>query len=159
MMNVRFLKAFVVYSIIWFMVFVPCVAAYNASLARPNTTTTLTPISTQRFEEFIDIFGGDEPVTALPVPTPNWTGWITVSLGVYTDAFEPVGWVAIIIIYAIPFVMLWLMQGNATLPLVLGAMMGVYIIPRLPTAYQPVAVGFIAISALAIFYSLFKERL
>lgn len=158
-MNGRIWKALVVYSIIWFMLIVPGVAAYNASIARVNTTTTLTMIPTARYEEWINIFGGDEPVTAEPVPTPNWTGWITVSLGVYTDAFSPVGWVAVLLLYAIPFVMLWLMQGNATLPLVLGTMAGVYIIPRLPAQYQPIAIGFIAISALAIFYSLFKERL
>lgn len=158
-MNGRFWKALVAYIIIWFMVMVPCVSAFNASLARPNTTTTLTPVPTDRYEEWIAIFGGDSIVVTSPVPTPNWTGWTTVSLGVYTDAFEPVGWVAIVIVFAIPFIMLWLMQGNATLPLVLGAMAGVYIIPRLPAAYQPVAMGFIGLSVVAIFYSLFKERL
>ena len=85
----------------------------------------------------------------------NWTGLI----GAGYDAYEnPLGPLAAIIIFALPFLMMWISQKDLTLPGIVGALLGLFIIVRLPANWHVAAVTFIAISVVAVIYSLVKER-
>jgi hypothetical protein len=63
-----------------------------------------------------------------------------------------------VLVFAIPFVMMWITQKDLTLPGLAGALIGLFVIIRLPAEFHLVAVSFIAISIVAVVYSLMKER-
>ena len=68
------------------------------------------------------------------------------------------GPLAYTLIFSIPFLMMWITQRDMTLPGLVGALFGLFIIVRLPAEFHLVAVTFIAISIVAVVYSLVKER-
>ena len=85
---------------------------------------------------------------------PDVPSILGISLMVFEDTW---GSVALVIIFAIPFLMTWIMGGNVTLPSVMGIITGGFILWRLPEQYQLLAIGFIGLSVIAIIYSLLKE--
>ncbi len=93
------------------------------------------------------------------VSNPTDISWLTIfatAAGSYTAIL---GNIAFVIIFAIPFVMMWILQRNLTLPGVVGIILGGFIIARLPAEYHLVAVAFISLSIVAVIYSLLKERM
>ena len=124
----------------------------NASLADPITTLDETP-----YNALITAFqpaANETNVTATSEIVPDIPQALKLALNVYEDTW---GNIALVIIFAIPFIMAWIMGGNITLPSVMGLITGGFILWRLPEQYQMLAIGFIAMSAIAIIYSLLKE--
>jgi hypothetical protein len=87
----------------------------------------------------------------------DWSKIISISLNPFETHLG--AHLAMVIIFSIPFIMQWLMQGNSIVPAVSGMVLGVLIITLLPADYYLVAVTFIALSILAVIYSLLKERM
>jgi hypothetical protein len=87
----------------------------------------------------------------------DWSKIISISLNPFETHLG--AHLAMVIIFSIPFIMQWLMQGNSIVPAVSGMVLGVLIISLLPAEYYLVAVTFIALSILAVIYSLLKERM
>lgn len=124
----------------------------NASLAAPITTLDEAP-----YDALITAMqpgGNSTNVTATADIIPDIPGILHLALEVFQDTW---GDTALVIIFAIPFIMAWIMGGNVTLPSVMGIITGGFILWRLPEQYQLLAIGFIAASAIAIIYSLLKE--
>lgn len=98
--------------------------------------------------------GNTTNVTKTENIVPNVPNLLKVALSVYEDTW---GSAALVVIFALPFLMAWIMGSNVTLPSVMGIITGGFILWRLPEQYQMVAIGFIGLSVIAIIYSLLKE--
>jgi len=125
-----------------------------SSSIRPRATATIDNVSTSLVDDLIDSLGGE----TVPEPgndTINWTGLISTIGGAYTSILGPLAYT---LIFSIPFLMMWITQRDMTLPGLVGALFGLFIIVRLPAEFHLVAVTFIAISIVAVVYSLVKER-
>ena len=121
---------------------------------RPRATATIDNVSTSLVDDLINSLGGE----TVPEPgndTINWTGLISTIGGAYTSVLGPLAYT---LIFSIPFLMMWITQRDMTLPGLVGALFGLFIIVRLPAEFHLVAVTFIAISIVAVVYSLVKER-
>lgn len=125
-----------------------------SSSIRPRASATIPTLSTDLKDDLIDSLGGE----TVPEPgndTINWTGLISTIAGAYTSVLGPLAYT---LIFSIPFLMMWITQRDMTLPGLVGALFGLFIIVRLPAEFHLVAVTFIAISIVAVVYSLVKER-
>jgi hypothetical protein len=125
---------------------------------RPNASTTIALVNETPYDALMGLFGGNSTDVANDTSTylPDMPGFMGIIAGVYSD---PVGNLALVIIFALPFLMMWIMGENVTLPGVVGIILGGFILYRLPESYHMAAVAFIALSVLAIIYSLMKERM
>jgi hypothetical protein len=126
----------------------------RVTTSRPRATSTIAPVSTALSVDLLGAIGGEE------IPEPgdeaiDWVALIGATAGAYT---APLGPLAYVIIFAIPFLMMWITQRDMTLPGIVGALLGLFIIIRLPAEFHLVATTFIAISIVAVVYSLVKER-
>jgi len=121
---------------------------------RPRASATIPTLSTDLKDDLINSLGGE----TVPEPgedTINWTGLISTIGGAYTSILGPLAYT---LIFSIPFLMMWITQRDMTLPGLVGVLLGLFIIVRLPAEFHLVAVTFIAISIVAVVYSLVKER-
>jgi len=139
-----------IFALLLCMVVIPTATADE----RPRATATFTPLPTTIADRITDALGGKEQPEAGDEGL-DWTGLLQEAY----DAYEtPLGPLAAIIIFAIPFLMMWIAQRDMTIPGIVGAVIGLFIIIRLPANFHVLAVTFIAISVVAVIYSLMKER-
>ena len=124
----------------------------NASLADPVATLDETPYN--NLVVVMQPAGNGTNITSTEDIVPDIPGALYLALNVYEDAW---GTIALVIIFSLPFLMAYIMAMNATLPAVMGLITGGFILWRLPEQYQMIAIGFIALSVIAIVYSLLKE--
>jgi hypothetical protein len=136
-------------------VFSPVIAG---NWTRPNASN-LTVIPTID-ESYTDTLMGEfttnsSNVTNTTQILPNLPGIGYLAMSAYTDIL---GNIAIVMIFAIPFLMMWIMGGSITLPAVVGIIEGGFILYRLPEQFYLVAIGFIVLSVMALIFSLLKDR-
>lgn len=117
---------------------------------RPWATGTITPIPTFRLMNITNTFGGNQTT----VEGPNFGMLIWNSVSVYSDS---VGMIAYVIFFAIPFIMMWIVQSDMTLPAIIGMMFSLYVFARLPEQYILFAVGCFVICVAALLWSLYKR--
>lgn len=125
---------------------------------RPTAVTTISPIDTTGYNMLRDAFGNQSyNVTG----TPNWSGFLWAAKWPYDrwpfDTSSSVGYL-IILIYSIPWVMMWLMHRTSILAVVVGLITGAFVISRLPAEYYLPVLGLIGIAIAAIIWSMTKER-
>lgn len=84
-------------------------------------------------------------------------------LGIKDAAEEPytaaLGSLFFALIFALPFVMQWIRQGNMAIPAVLGIILGGIMLTKTPAEYHIAAVAFIALSVLAVVWGVIKDRI
>ena len=137
-----------VIGILW-LVFPELVLAGNLT-PRDWASATITPISTMRLKNITDQFGGSNVTNA----GPNFGMLIFSAISVYSDA---IGQVAFVIIFAIPFVMMWIVQSDMTMPAIIGMLFSLYVFMRLPAQYVIFATGCFVICIAALLFSLYKK--
>ena len=104
---------------------------------------------------FLSVIGGNQSV-------PN--GWIGFDwlggMGWVTNVYASVLGMSLflIIVFSIPFFMSWIISKDFVVSGIMGGLLGVWIVNRLPGNMRLLAVTFIAMSIVAIIYSLLKER-
>jgi hypothetical protein len=119
-------------------------------------TDTIEPLNETYAHAFIAVIGGNSSVPA---------GWLGIDflggLGVASDVYVSVVGATIffMIVFAIPFVMQWIISKDFVVAGIMGGLIGVWMINRLPGNMKLLAVTFIAMSIVAIIYSLLKERM
>jgi len=124
----------------------------NASIAPPIATMDETLYDALIRE--VQPGSNSTNVTTVVNIVPDVPSILGISLRVFEDTW---GSIALVVVFAIPFIMAWIMGGNVTLPSVMGIITGGFILWRLPEQYQLLAIGFIGLSVIAIIYSLLKE--
>lgn len=117
---------------------------------RPNTTTTIANISNPRLPIVENLWGGYNNVTT----SPNWGMLVYNSILVYQDAIGQIVWV---IFFAIPFIMMWIVQADMTMAAIVGMMFSLYVFAKMPSEYVIFAVGAMCISIAALLWSLYKR--
>jgi hypothetical protein len=124
---------------------------YMIAIARPIANVTITPVPVPRFMDLLNhTFGGyNQSVTA----APNWTGTISDVLLVYPDFF---GATALLIVAMLPFVMMWISQGNMKMAGVTGLLTCALIFPFIPATYQAVAIILICMNVVILAWGLYK---
>lgn len=86
--------------------------------------------------------------------TPDWAPAVTGIMSVYPDFLGPL---ALVIIFSIPFFMMWLSNGNMKLIGFVGLLVGGFVFFYLPSNYALAAIIFIIISAAGLLWGLFKQ--
>ncbi len=137
------------------LLIVPPAAGINYT-PRVMANVTLTPLPTDAYQAFYDAMGGNESPVDEADARVNWTKVLGSVMKTYT---VPLGNVVFVVIFAIPFILMWIMHGDVTIPSILGIILGAFILTMLPAEYHLVAVAFVALSIVAIIYSLMKERM
>ena len=117
---------------------------------RPTTTTTLVNISNPRLVIVNSLWGGYTNTT----DAPNWGLLVWNSIAVYSDSMGQIVWV---ILFAIPFIMMWIVQSDMTLPAIVGMLFSLYVFAKLPSQYIVFAVGAFCICIAALLWSLYKR--
>mgnify|MGYP003613847305 CR=1 FL=1 len=120
-------------------------------LPRQMATETLATIALPRWSNVTDgLIGGYNE----SVQTPDWAPSILGILSVYVDFLGPL---ALVLMFSIPFFMMWLSHGNMKLIGFLGLMVGGFVFVYLPSNYMLAALIFIVISAAGLLWGLFKQ--
>ena len=73
---------------------------------------------------------------------------------VYTDYLGPI---ALLLVFLIPFLMMWLAHGNMKLLSILGVIVCGFVFIYLPANYQAAATICIVVSLATLVWSLFKQ--
>jgi hypothetical protein len=103
-----------------------------------------------------------EALTGNRTAPPGWAGFdwlrgIETTEEAYTSVLGTT--VFLILIFSVPFIMNWIITKDFVVAGIIGGFLGVFIIVRLPANMQLLAVTFIAMSIVAVIYSLVKERI
>lgn len=85
-------------------------------------------------------------------------GFVNFTKSMVTSYTNVMGNMFFLIIFALPYLMMWLRQQNIIIPAVTGIIMGTLMIQYLPSSYQFIAVSFIGLSITAILYTLYHRR-
>lgn len=120
--------------------------------------TIATPDGPPLYLSFLSIIGGDQQMTENDTASDffNIEALPGTALSVYTSQM---GGLAVVIIFSLPFFMLWIIGRGIEIPTIIGIVIGVFAITRLPGEYQLPAVAGIALGVTAILYTMLKERL
>lgn len=133
-----------------------CSVADAGNYTRPTATGTITTISTQPYQDLIDSFGGNTTPENETAARVNMTSFLSGVLSVYSD---PIGSLALVIIFAIPWLLMWLMQSDVVPAAVAGLIIGGFVLEFLPAEYSLLGTVFVVLALVAIVYSLLKERM
>lgn len=124
--------------------------------ARVMATTAFTPVSTEAYNRLYESIGGNTSPESEAESLINWTEFLGATLSPYTLL---IGNLAMVIIFSIPFILMWLMQSNMTPAAVAGLIIGVFLLAFLPAEYSLLAGILVVFALVAVVYSLFKERM
>jgi hypothetical protein len=132
------------------------VSAGNFTRPTVDPSETIANVSTLAYNTIIDSIGGNtSPVNATEA-RPNWTQFLGATINPFT---AQMGYLAYVLIFAIPFVLMWLMHGDLVPAAVAGIIIGGFGLTFLPAEYSLLAGVFVAIAIVAVVYSLLKERM
>ena len=127
-----------------------CMTAVAALPARPWASDTIAPIDTLRLTNITAEFGGNSSTTA----GPNFGMMIFNSVALYSNYM---GVSAYVVLFAIPFLMMWIVQADMTMAAFIGMLFSLYVFTRLPEQYILFSVGCFVISITALIWSLYRR--
>lgn len=149
------MKAAFVFILAVFVV-VGIVSAGNFTRPTVDPGETIATVSTAAYNSIITSIGGNTSPANATAAKPNWTMFLTATINPYTTQM---GYLAYVIIFAIPFLLMWLMHGDMVPAAVAGIIIGGFGLTYLPSEYHLLAGVFVAIAVVAVVYSLLKERM
>lgn len=118
--------------------------------ARPWATETIATIPTPRLANITALIGGNTS----KVDGPNFGMLILNSVSLYSDSM---GMIVYVIFFAIPFLMMWIVQSDMTMPAIVGMMFSLYVFAKMPEQYILFSVGCFVICIAALLWSLYKR--
>lgn len=116
---------------------------------------TIATMNESLSEAYIAALGGNR-TTPAGWAGFDWLGGLRATEDVYASTMGEA--LFLVIIFAVPFIMNWIITKDFVVAGVLGGFLGIFIIARLPAQMQLIAVAFIAMSVAAVIYSLLKEK-
>ena len=128
----------------------PEIALAGNLTPRDWAVDTITPIPTLRLNNITEQFGGSNVTNN----GPNFGGLILSAISVYPDA---IGQIAYVILFAIPFVMMWIVNADMTLPAIVGMFFSLYIFAKIGAGYIIFSVAAFAICVTALIWSFYKK--
>jgi len=126
--------------------------------SRIRAVETIEEQNSTLYLDFFSIIGGSNEMLENDTTADffNIEALPHLALTVFTDQL---GSLAIVIIFALPFLMMWIVGKGIEIPTITGIVIGVYVITRLPAEYQLPAVAGLTLGVTAILYTMLKERL
>lgn len=115
-----------------------------------NVSDMITTIPTPRVVQIFSNIGNESVRTA----APDWGALLLNLIGVYYDS---IGIAAYVIIFAIPFVMMWIGNSDMTLPAIIGMLFSLYCFAFLPSQYILFALGCFVLCIAALAWSLYRR--
>jgi hypothetical protein len=121
-------------------------------IAREAAVGSIPTIPNLRYDNVTTmLFNGSSNIST---SSPNWTGAITTGIGLYPEYTGPM---AYLLIFLIPFGMMWMAHGNMKLIGILGIITSVFVFFYLPTNFAAAAVLCMVVSAAGFIWGLFKQ--
>ena len=127
-----------------------CISFVAALPARPWASDTIAPIDTLRLTNITSQFGGNSSTVA----GPNFGMMIFNAVSLYSDYM---GVSAYVVLFALPFLMMWIVQADMTMAALIGMLFSLYVFTRLPDQYILFSVGCFVISITALTWSLYRR--
>lgn len=106
----------------------------------------ITPLSTTSYNTIITTISSDNP---------NFETFLGAIATPHTDLY---GNLFYVILYGLPFVFIWLFQGSAKIPAVLGVILGPLFLSYFNPDYVPLSILFVILTFVGIIYTVYKER-
>jgi len=116
-----------------------------------NASNVIANISTDRFENFTEQWGGYSNET---VGAPNWGMIVSSVVQVYPDFLGQMAW---LVLFLIPFMMMWVAFSDIIPVAIVGIFFGLYVFAYIGTQYQGLAVLFIGISVAGVLWGLWQK--
>lgn len=121
-------------------------------MIRPPAVGPITTLENLRYDNVTTmLFNGSSNVST---SSPNWTGAVTQSIGIYPDFIGPM---AYLLIFLIPFGMMWMSHGNMKIIGILGIITSAFVFAYLPSNFVAAAVLCMAVSCVGFIWGLFKQ--
>jgi len=117
---------------------------------------TIAPLNESYANTFLTAIGGNTSVSS-SWPGFDWLGGMGGVAAVYESSLGLT--LFYILLFSIPFIMQWIISKDFVVAGIMGGIIGVWMISRLPGNMKLLAVTFIAMAIVAIIYSLLKERI
>lgn len=114
------------------------------AVERVMANTTISTLATPHYANVSAYFINGTNETASP---PDYGMWFTNAIQIYPDLMGPI---AYLLIFIIPFAMLWISNGDTRLISILGLITGLFIITFLGGTWIAAAVFVIVISAVGL---------
>lgn len=130
----------------------------GGNFTRPTVdpSETIATVSTSAYNSIITSIGGNTSPANATDAKINWTMFLSATINPYT---VQMGYLAYVIIFAIPFILMWLMHGDMVPAAIAGILIGGFGLAFLPAEYSLLAGVFVALAVVAVIYSLLKERM
>jgi hypothetical protein len=121
---------------------------------RVNTTAAdvIANISAIRWDNLTEQWGGMSNSTT---EGPNWGTALWNIVLMYPDSVGPIAWV---ILFSIPFLMMWITHADIVPAALVGLFFGIYVFAYIGDQYYFVGVLLIALAISSILYSLYQKR-
>ncbi|UUX93731.1 hypothetical protein [Methanoplanus endosymbiosus] len=137
-------------------VYLDDVSAKTSSLYRPTASATIAVMNEDSSDIIMSYLGIDQPYISEASTGMNLSALAGEVFGVYSDS--GLGPFALLIVFCMPFVGLWIMQRDMIIPGGIGIMFSGFVLVRLPADFQGVAVMMIAVCVTAVIYSIYVRR-
>lgn len=132
------------------------VSAGNFTRPTVDPGETIVAVSTFAYNMIIESIGGNTSPATTEDARVNWTEFLSSTINPFTTQL---GYIAYVIIFAIPFILMWLMHGDMVPAAVAGIIIGGFGLVFLPAEFSLLAGVFVALAIVAVVYSLLKERM
>jgi hypothetical protein len=111
---------------------------------------TIATIATPHYANVSAYFINGTNETSAP---PDYGMWFTNALQVYPDFLGPI---AYLLIFFIPFGMIWMAHGDVRLLCILGLITGAFVLAFLPSTWVAAAVIVMVVSVVALIWRLMR---
>ena len=119
--------------------------------ATSNASQAIANISTVRFDNFTAQWGGYSNATT---DAPNWGMMIWATVNVYPDFMGQMAWM---ILFMIPFLMMWVAFSDIIPVAIIGIFFGLYVFAYVGVQYQNLAILFIGLSVAGVLWGLWQR--
>jgi len=115
-----------------------------------NASNVIANISIDRFENFTEQWGGYSNET---VGAPNWGLVVQSVVQVYPDFMGQMAW---LVLFIIPFMMMWVAFSDIVPVGICGVFFGLYVFAYIGTQWQWLGVVFIVLSIVTVILGLWR---
>ena len=116
---------------------------------RPVVSATVEPVNDSGFYNFIQQMAPDGG------GMPNIEGMLMQAVKPYTDQ---IGAFFYVILFGVPYLILWLKQKNLIVPSIIGILFGAWMLVKVPAAYTMPAVALLALIVAGGLYGLYAKQ-
>lgn len=106
----------------------------------------ITELNMTAYDSILDVFGSEDP---------DYENFLFALTMPHTSI---IGSLFYVLLYGVPFIFIWIAQGSAKIPAILGCMLAPLMLGAFNADYVPIAILFILLTLFGTVYTLYKER-